>query len=128
MASAFSMPSVVIFITPRDFLKSPGSARLNTWLFDQGTLTDFQELGDARVFDGVVPNCAIWRFEKGNLTRRLADGRRMVLAGGQILLTRGIYSVPLASVFAVNGLIALIVGSVLLNVVCAITHDYKAAS
>lgn len=92
----------LIFITPRDFLKATGSARLNTWLFDQGTLTDFQELGDARVFDGVVPNCAIWRFEKGNMARRMRDGRRMVLAGGQILLTRGIYSVPLSSVFAVK--------------------------
>ena len=92
----------LIFITPRDFLKATGAARLNTWLFDQGTLTDFQELGDARVFDGVVPNCAIWRFEKGNQTRRLHDGRRMVLAGGQLLLTRGIYSVPLSSVFAVK--------------------------
>jgi adenine-specific DNA-methyltransferase len=92
----------LIFITPRDFLKATGAARLNAWLHDQGTLTDFEELGDARVFDGVVPNCAIWRFEKGNLKRRLADGRRMVLAGGQILLTRGIYSVPLASVFSVK--------------------------
>ena len=92
----------LIFITPRDFLKATGAARLNTWLYDQGTLTDFQELGDARVFDGVVPNCAIWRFEKGNPTRRLGDGRRMVLSGGQILLTRGIYSVPLSSVFAVK--------------------------
>ena len=92
----------LIFITPRDFLKSTGSARLNTWLFDQGTLTDFEELGDARVFDGVVPNCAIWRFEKGSRARRLADGRRMVLSGGQILLTRGVYSVPLAGVFAVK--------------------------
>ena len=92
----------LVFITPRDFLKATGAARLNTWLYDQGTITDFAELGDARVFDGVVPNCAIWRFEKGNMTRRLGDGRRMVLAGGQILLTRGIYSVPLASVFAVK--------------------------
>ncbi len=92
----------LIFITPRDFLKATGAARLNAWLFDQGTITDFHELGDARVFDGVVPNCAIWRFEKGNLTRRLHDGRRMALAGGQLLLTRGIYSVPLASVFSVK--------------------------
>ena len=92
----------LIFITPRDFLKATGSARLNTWLHDQGTLTDFQELGDARVFDGVVPNCAIWRFEKCNMTRRMHDGRRMVLAGGQLLLTRGIYSVPLSSVFSVK--------------------------
>lgn len=92
----------LIFITPRDFLKATGAARLNTWLFDQGTITDFEELGDARVFDGVVPNCAIWRFEKGSRARRLADGRRMVLSGGQILLTRGVYSVPLAGVFAVK--------------------------
>ncbi|MCC6656884.1 MAG: class I SAM-dependent methyltransferase [Rhodocyclaceae bacterium] len=92
----------LIFITPRDFLKATGAARLNTWLFDQGTITDFEELGDARVFDGVVPNCAIWRFEKGSRARRLADGRRMVLSGGQILLTRGVYSVPLSGVFAVK--------------------------
>ena len=90
------------FITPRDFLKATGAARLNTWLFDQGTLTDFQELGDARVFDGVVPNCAIWRFEKGNASHRLTDGRRMALSGGQLMFTRGIYSLPLASVFAVK--------------------------
>ena len=92
----------LVFITPREFLKATGAARLNTWLFDQGTITDFEDLGDAKVFDGVVPNCAIWRFEKGNRTHRLKDGRRMVLAGGQLLLTRGIYSVPLSSVFSVK--------------------------
>jgi adenine-specific DNA-methyltransferase len=92
----------LIFITPREFLKATGAARLNTWLYDQGTLTDFEDLGDARVFEDVVPNCAIWRFEKGNLKHRMSDGRRMVAAGGQILLTRGIYSVPLNRVFAVK--------------------------
>ena len=92
----------LIFITPRDFLKATGAARLNVWLHDQGTITDLVDLGDARIFDGALPNCAIWRFEKGNLTRRMSDGRRMRLAGGQILLTRGIYSVPLSSVFFVK--------------------------
>ncbi|MGE5466939.1 MAG: Eco57I restriction-modification methylase domain-containing protein [Ignavibacteria bacterium] len=92
----------LIFITPREFLKATGAARLNTWLYDQGTITDFEDLGDARVFADVVPNCAIWRFEKGDLRHRMSDGRRMVAAGGQILLTRGIYSVPLKSVFAVK--------------------------
>lgn len=92
----------LIFITPRDFLKATAAARLNVWLRDQGTLTDFVELGDARIFDAVVPNCAIWRFEKGRQDHRLADGRRMMLAGGQLLLTRGIYSVPLARVFKVK--------------------------
>jgi adenine-specific DNA-methyltransferase len=92
----------LIFITPRDFLKATGAARLNTWLFEQGTITDFEDLGDTKIFEGAAPNCAIWRFEKGDMTHRLKDGRRMVLAGGQLLLTRGIYSVPLASVFAVR--------------------------
>lgn len=92
----------LIFITPRDFLKATGAARLNTWLADQGTITDFEDLGDARIFDGVVPNCAIWRFEKGNLKRRTRDGRRMICASGQLLFTHGIYSVPARSVFAVK--------------------------
>ena len=92
----------LIFITPRDFLKTTGAAQLNTWLFDQGTITHFDDLGDARIFAGATPNCAIWRFEKGNLTHRTNDGRRMTLCGGQLLFARGIYSVPLASVFSVK--------------------------
>ena len=92
----------LIFITPRDFLKATGSAQLNTWLYDHGSITDFIDLGDARIFSGSLPNCAIWRYEKGNLSRRTGDGRRMVCAAGQILLTHGIYSVPLASVFSVK--------------------------
>lgn len=92
----------LIFITPRDFLKATGAARLNAWLFDQGSFTDFEELGDARIFDGASPNCAIWRFEKDDLAHRLGDGRRMVLSGGQLMLTRGIYSVPLKRLFSVK--------------------------
>jgi adenine-specific DNA-methyltransferase len=92
----------LIFITPRDFLKATGAARLNTWLFDRGTITDIEELGDAHIFDGVVPNCAIWRYELGNRQRRTRDGRRTLCAAGQLLFTRGIYSVPLNSVFSVK--------------------------
>jgi adenine-specific DNA-methyltransferase len=92
----------LIFITPRDFLKATGAARLNAWLHDHGTITHFEDLGDARIFAGATPNCAIWRYEKGNLRHRLADGRRMSLAGGQLLLARGLYSVPLREVFAVK--------------------------
>jgi adenine-specific DNA-methyltransferase len=92
----------LILITPRDFLKATGAGRLNTWLYDQGTITDFEDLGDAKIFAGAAPNCAIWRFEKGNAGRRLHDGRRMALSGGQLMFTRGIYSLPLASVFAVK--------------------------
>ena len=92
----------LIFITPRDFLKATGAARLNTWLYDQGSFTDMLELGDARVFSGAMPNCIIWRFEKGNLQHRLGDRRHMRLVGGQLTFTHGIYSVPLASIFSVK--------------------------
>jgi adenine-specific DNA-methyltransferase len=92
----------LIFITPRDFLKATGAARLNTWLFDQGSITHFEELGDAKIFAGATPNCAIWRFEKDNLKHRLDDGRRMVLSGGHLMFTRGIYSIPFHQCFSVK--------------------------
>jgi adenine-specific DNA-methyltransferase len=92
----------LILITPRDFLKATGAARLNGWLYDKGTITHFEDLGDARIFAGATPNCAIWRFEKGKQTHRLDDGRRMVLAGGQLMFTRGIYSIPFNTVFSVK--------------------------
>lgn len=92
----------LIFITPRDFLKATGAARLNTWLLDQGTITHFEDLGDAKIFAGAAPNCAIWRFEKGKLTHRLDDGRRMVLSGGHLMFTRGIYSIPFHQCFSVK--------------------------
>ncbi len=60
----------LIFITPRDFLKTTSSVKLNAWLYEQGTITDYIELGDARVFDGALPNCAIWRFERDDFSRR----------------------------------------------------------
>ena len=92
----------LIFITPRDFLKSTGSATLNTWLYERGTITDIEDLGDARIFAGATPNCVIWRFEKDNFSHRTHDGRRMTLCGGQLLFAHGIYSVPMASVFGVR--------------------------
>ena len=60
----------LIFITPRDFLKATSAANLNRLLYEAGTITDFIELGDARIFEGATPNCAIWRFERGNFSRR----------------------------------------------------------
>lgn len=60
----------LIFITPREFLKATAAAQLNAWLYQQGTITHAVELGDARIFDDASPNCLIWRFEKGNVTRQ----------------------------------------------------------
>ena len=74
----------LIFITPREFCKLTAARRLNAALFAAGTMTHWEELGDAKVFADAAPNCAIWRFEKGNTSRRLDDGRAFRCAGGQL--------------------------------------------
>jgi adenine-specific DNA-methyltransferase len=106
----------LIFITPRDLLKATSAVPLNRLLFAGGTITDFIDMGDSRLFDGATPNCAIWRFERGNLARRtryatlaLADGasgldrlqwqdRRFIESGGHLLFTRNDYPLKLSDI------------------------------
>jgi adenine-specific DNA-methyltransferase len=104
----------LIFITPRELIKATSAVPLNRLLYAQGTITDFIDLGDARFFGEVTPNCAIWRFEKGEMSRHtrfatLAQGRyakglrqppwekrRFVEAGGHLLFTRHDYPLRLS--------------------------------
>lgn len=106
----------LIFITPRDFLKATSAVRLNRRLHALGTITDFIDLGDLKPFAGATPNCAIWRFQLGDLSRRTrhaalgaADGlaalarpawetRHFTEAGGHLQFTRGDYALHLADV------------------------------
>ena len=74
----------LIFITPRDFLKATSAQRLNKFLFEAGSFTYFRELGDAAVFKGYTPNCAIWRWQKGLFVRRTAQGQYFNHHCGQI--------------------------------------------
>ena len=92
----------LIFITPRDFLKLTAASRLNRMLHDSGTITDCIETGDARIFADASPNCAIWRFVKGDFSRRTADGRKFSLMNGQIAFVQSDYTAPLADIFAVK--------------------------
>jgi adenine-specific DNA-methyltransferase len=109
----------LIFITPRDFLKSTASLRLNRLLYETGTITDYVELGDARIFEGAVPNCAIWRFERddtsratryldrpaGDLPAALArpwETREFVECAGHLLFTRGHYPLRFSDLFSVK--------------------------
>jgi adenine-specific DNA-methyltransferase len=106
----------LIFITPRDLLKATSAVPLNRLLYAAGTITDFIDLGDMRLFDGVTPNCAIWRFQKGDMSRQArfatlnlgmgAEGlrqpaweeRRFVEAGGHLLFTRHSYPLRLSDI------------------------------
>jgi adenine-specific DNA-methyltransferase len=92
----------LIFITPRDFPKLTAAKRLNSWLFDQGTITDFIETGDSTIFGRFVPNCAIFRFEKGRMDRRMHDGRTFAESDGQLMFVRASYSVPMSELFDVK--------------------------
>ncbi len=106
----------LIFITPRDFLKATSAVPLNQRLFAEGSMTDFIDLGDLHLFDGATPNCAIWRFEQGQFSRRTryaslgsADGRlaldnppweerRFLESSGHLLFTRHEYALQLSDI------------------------------
>lgn len=60
----------LIFITPREFLKATSSIKLNEFIYNFGTITDFIDLGDKKIFDKALPNVVIFRFEKGNFNRK----------------------------------------------------------
>ncbi len=100
----------LIFITPRDFLKATSSRKLNAWLFAQGTITHWIELGDKRIFQGYTPNCAIWRFEKNNFLRQTLftnengeeETRTFACLNGQLLFLKSSYTVPFSDVFFVK--------------------------
>lgn len=92
----------LIFIVPREFTKLTAARKLNAFLYEEGDITDFIELGDARIFGSHNPNCAIFRFERGRRTRRMNDGRHFTLVDGQLMFLRGDYRQPLAELFDVK--------------------------
>lgn len=106
----------LIFITPRDLLKATSAVPLNQLLHAAGTITDFIDLGDTHLFDDAAPNCAIWRFQRGDMSRRTryaaleqGDGaagvqaprwepRNFVESGGHVLFTRHDYPLHLSDI------------------------------
>lgn len=83
----------LIFITPRDFLKSTSSINLNNFIYDQGSITDIIELGDRKIFKNAQPNTIIWRFEKGNFCRKTSVKKNFILNKGQLLFTKNTYPI-----------------------------------
>lgn len=101
----------LIFIVPREFIKLTAARKLNAWLYEQGTFTHWIETGDTRIFDGAVPNCAIFRFVRGDYSRRTRyrllgdtrwDEREFVHIDGQLAFTHAHLTVPLAELFDVK--------------------------
>ncbi len=74
----------LIFITPRDFIKATGAAKLNEYIYSQGTITHFKDCGDDKIFANASPNCAIWRFVKGLYSHTTDAGDKFNITDGQI--------------------------------------------
>lgn len=77
----------MILITPREFIKATSAIRLNNFLFENGTITDWYEYGDEVVFKGYSPTVVVWRYEKGNFCRNTktnSGNRKFNLNDGQI--------------------------------------------
>lgn len=55
----------LIFIVPRDFIKTTSSLKLNKRLFEEGGFTFWKEYGDEQVFSNATPNVVIFRWVKG---------------------------------------------------------------
>ena len=60
----------IVFIVPRDFIKSTACKNLNQKLSDLGTITHLLDLGDSKIFKNAAPNCVIFRFEKNNFLKK----------------------------------------------------------
>ncbi len=92
----------LIFITPRDFLKSTSSVKLNEWIYKEGTITHFFELGDQKIFSNAMPNCVIFRFCKGDFSRIANDGLQFVCKKGILYFLNQSYTQKLSEVFKVK--------------------------
>lgn len=92
----------LIFITPRDFLKSTSAIKLNEFIYQNGTITDFIDLGDAKIFQNAQPNCAIWRFEKNNFKRNTNIIKEFSCVNGQLLFTDNRYTIKFSDLFFVK--------------------------
>lgn len=95
----------MIFITPRDFIKSTGALEFNKLLYSMGTITDWFDLGDRIIFSGFSPNCVIFRFEKDNFSRQARCGkevRTFMEMNGQLVFTTQRYPVAFNQLFFVK--------------------------
>lgn len=101
----------LIFIVPREFIKLTAARKLNRYLYDTGTITHWIETGDTRIFSGALPNCAIFRFEKGDFSRRTQyralqnpqwEPRQFIEMDGQLAFSPAPMTVALADLFSVK--------------------------
>lgn len=95
----------LIFIVPRDFFKASSAVNLNKILYENGTITYIKDFGDKVIFPGFCPNCIIFRFEKGNHSKRtIIDGEEFIFkeVNGQLIFSKHDYPIEFSDLFFVK--------------------------
>ena len=92
----------LIFIVPRDFLKATSSQKLNKYIYETGTITDFYDLGDKVIFKDAVPNTVIFRYEKNNFNRKTSNNKTFKCINGQLLFLENEYNIKFSDLFFVK--------------------------
>lgn len=95
----------LIFIVPRDFIKASSSVQLNKFIYNTGTITHWYDLGDKIIFPGFAPNCAIFRFKKGDFSRITLNNENITTfteMNGQLIFSANTYPIELSDLFFVK--------------------------
>jgi len=96
----------IIFVTPREFIKQTSAIPLIKKLTRLGSFTHFYDYGDTMLFPGFSPNCAIWRFEKGNFSNKTKILSGEIVSqqeiSGQLIFSNTIYDHKLSDLFSVK--------------------------
>lgn len=95
----------LIFIVPRDFIKASSSVKLNKFIYESGTITNWIDLGDKIIFPGFSPNCVIFRFQKNDFSRiTYKDDKKcqFMEMNGQFIFSSNIYPVQFSDLFMVK--------------------------
>ena len=77
----------LIFIVPRDLLKSTSAKRLNQFMFENGTIKTVIETGDDKIFETAQLNCIIFRYVKGDTSHMTDNGLNYLLHEGQVIFS-----------------------------------------
>jgi adenine-specific DNA-methyltransferase len=88
-----------------EFVKSTASIKLNSLIYDIGTITHFYDYGDKMVFPGFSPNVVVWRFEKNNfsrLTNTFNGVKKFNNFNGQLIFSDNEYSTDFNDLFFVK--------------------------
>lgn len=90
----------LIFVIPFEMPRATAARELNAWMMEEGTFTHCFGIGD-QAFPGASPPCLVFRYVRGDLSHRMADGTPVRCHRGQLDFS-GDDGVPLGTLFDIR--------------------------